>query len=281
MLPSPSELSYFLEVASTLNISRAAERLGISQPTLSVAIQRLEKSFGVPLLLRTKSGVKLTHAGQKLKVQAQSLVLEWERIRSDATREESELRGRYTIGCHPSVARYALPLVLPKLLQQNPNLEISLVHDLSRKITEDVISFKVDFGIVVNPVQHPDLIIKILGKDEVGLWTAAKPSPLQDLSSGSGVLIFEPDLIQSQNIVKQLGKKGMRFTRTVTSSNLEVITELVGAGVGIGILPGKVAKCHVGMPIKPYAKSSPKFHDVHCLIYRADVQKSKATRNGG
>src|SRR5688500_16984767 len=113
MMPSPSELQYFIEVAGTLNVSRAAERLGISQPTLSLAIQRLENSFGAPLLIRTKSGVKLTHAGQRLVTQARALVHEWEKIRGDALRDETEIRGRYIVGCHPSVALYSLPNFLP------------------------------------------------------------------------------------------------------------------------------------------------------------------------
>src|SRR5688500_618008 len=107
MIPSPSELHYFIEVSNTLNVSRAAERLGISQPTLSLAIQRLENNIGAPLLIRTKSGVKLTHAGQKLVTQARSLIHEWDKIRGDALKDEAEIRGRYTIGCHPSVALYS------------------------------------------------------------------------------------------------------------------------------------------------------------------------------
>src|SRR5450432_3815930 len=100
MLPSPSELHYFIEVTNTLNVSRAAERLGISQPTLSLAIRRLEANFGAPLLIRTKSGVQLTHMGQKLVAQARNLLHEWERIREDALRDETEIRGRYVLGCH-------------------------------------------------------------------------------------------------------------------------------------------------------------------------------------
>ena len=96
MLPSASELHYFLEVANTLNISRAAERLGVSQPTLSLAVQRLEANLGTAVLIRNKSGVKLTHVGQKFVSQARLLLLEWERIRAEASKGE---RGA---GGHPS-----------------------------------------------------------------------------------------------------------------------------------------------------------------------------------
>lgn len=278
MLPSPAELHYFIEVTNTLNVSRAAERLGISQPTLSLAIQRLESAFGAPLLIRTKSGVRLTHAGQKLVTQARTLLHEWDKIREDALRDENEIRGRYIIGCHPSVALYSLPSFVGKLLSENPSLEIKLVHDLSRRITEDVISFKVDFGIVVNPWQHPDLVIKPLCKDEVTLWVSKKPSELQDPYSGNGVLICDADLVQTQFILKQLSKRGMEFKRVMNSTSLEVITALVAANAGMGILPGRVATRIKAQGLKPFGKDSPFFQDRICLVYRADVQKSKASR---
>lgn len=278
MIPSSAELHYFIEVANTLNVSRAAERLGISQPTLSLAIQRLETSFGVPLLIRTKSGVKLTHAGSKLVLQARYLVSEWERIRADALKEETEIRGRYTFGCHPSVGLYSLPGIISPLLTDNPGLEIKLVHDLSRKITEDVISFKIDFGIVVNPTEHPDLIIKSLCKDEVTLWTHKNPSTLQEANQEKGVLICDPELIQTQSILKQLAKHGLEFKRVLTSPNLEVIASLVSTKAGVGILPGRVAQRIKGYGLVPFEKDAPKFQDKICLIFRADAQRSKANR---
>ncbi len=64
MIPSPTDLKYFMEVAQTQNVSRAAERLGISQPSLSLAIRRMEQSVGAPLLIRSKRGVTMTQAGK-------------------------------------------------------------------------------------------------------------------------------------------------------------------------------------------------------------------------
>ncbi len=278
-IPSSSELLYFIEVTNTLNVSRAAERLGISQPTLSLAIQRLEAGLGTPLLIRSKSGVKLTHAGQKFLGRARQLVHEWERLRDDTLKEEDEIRGRYVLGAHPSVALFAFPELVPVLLNEHPALDLKLTHDLSRKITEDIISFKTDFGLVVNPWKHPDLVIKPFAKDEVQLWTAKKPSKLQDLEGGTAVLICDPDLVQSQSILRQLSKAGINVNRVITSSNLEVVASLVAAGAGIGILPGRVAsRASDSNGLKLLDRGGPKFSDSHCLVYRADAQNSKASR---
>jgi DNA-binding transcriptional LysR family regulator len=278
MLPSFNDIRYFLEVATTGNISRASERLGISQPSLSLAIKRVEESLGVKLLLRNKNGVQLNQSGKKFSIEAKALLNQWEQIKSQTISSQEEVIGHYSIGCHPSVALYSLPYFMEDLLSNNPALDISLKHDLSRKITEAVISFQVDFGIVVNPVSHPDLVIKNLATDKVTLWTSSKPSINQDAKKGNGVLICDPDLLQTQSIFKKLDKKGFKFSRTITTKSLEVISALVSSRAGVGILPSRVALLDKKKALKPLSESSPFFNDKICLIYRADAQKTKAAK---
>lgn len=278
MLPNPAEIQYFLEVASTQNISRAAERLGITQPTLSLAIQRLENALGTPLLLRGKTGVKLTKAGSRFAAQAKVLLDQWERLRSDAISEETEVRGRVSVGCHPSVALYTLGVFVPKLLAQYPDLELAFHHDLSRRITERVISFEIDIGVVVNPVAHPDLRIVQLAKDEVTFWRGPGAFP-------KDVLISDPDLIQTQSLLakakKGVGVGDLHFKRLIPSSSLEVIAKLTASGAGVGILPTRVAKSEPSYKLKPLFEKgdkAPIFEDKICLIYRPDSQKGQAAR---
>ena len=267
MIPSPADLTYFIEVANTLNVSRAAERLAISQPSLSLAIKRLEKSVGAPLLARSKRGVTLTQAGKQLLNHARHLLQTWEGVRTQALASVNEIQGSYAIGCHPSVALNLLGDFLPQLLQDHPQLDITLRHDLSRKVAEEVVSHKADIGIVVNPVAHPDLVIHQLCQDEVTLWHAPK-------NANKSVLICDPDLLQSQSLLKKLKKAGMEFTRMVTSGNLEVIADLTAHGAGIGILPAKVAvRTRQKLSRVPRA---PVFYDEHCLIFRVENKNVKA-----
>lgn len=278
MMPSPSELRYFLEVAGTLNLSRAAERLGISQPALTLAIQRLEDSLGQPVLIRSKTGVRLTRTGTRLAGRVRLLLEQWERVKDEAEADAAEIRGTYSIGCHPSVALYSLPVFVGELMSEYPHLELKFHHDLSRKITEDVISCRIDFGLVINPPEHLDLVIKPLLSDEVAFWVGPKKNDLQDPESGKAVLICDQDLSQVQSLQKQVGKMGLKFARVVTSPNLEVIASLVASGAGIGILPARVAMRDPAMGLKPLTGKLPKFQDRCCLIYRADAHKSEASR---
>jgi len=278
ILPSFNDLTYFIEAAQTKNLSRAAERLGITQPSLSLAIKRLEDSLGVPLFIRSRKGVELTKAGKDLVGRGRILLLNWEQLRAEVVKKSSGVSGEYVIGCHPSVALYSLPSFLPKLIQGHPDLEVKLVHDLSRKITEKVISFEIDFGIVVNPVSHPELVIKQLCKDDVMFWTAAKPTTSQKIDQNTGVLLCDLNLTQVKKMMSDLQKKNMVFNRVIQSTNLEVIAEMVAAGVGIGILPTRVATRDAGHRLKPVKGSLPVFKDNICLVYRADTQKNQGSK---
>ena len=264
-----------MEVADTRNISRAAERLGITQPSLSSAVKRLEESLGTKLFTRSRSGVQMTKAGEELLAKGRLLLLNWEQLKSEINRRESAVTGQYVIGCHISVGLYTLPHFIPNLLLEYPELEIKLKHDLSRKITESVISYKVDFGIVVNPVKHPDLVIKEICTDEVSFWTAQKPTANQNLDSDQKVLVCDPELNQTQKLIADLEKKKIHFNRQIHSSSLEVITDLTLKGAGVGILPERVATRYPFFNLKPLDKNAPKFKDRICMIYRADSQKTK------
>ena len=273
MLPHPSEIQYFLEVANTLNISRAAERLGITQPTLSLAVQRLEQAIGTPLLLRGKTGVRLTKAGTRFALQGKALVDQWERMRAETLSEESEVKGRVSIGCHPAVAMYSVPHFVPELMAAHPELEMVFHHDLSRKICERVISFEIDIGIVVNPIEHPDLRIVQLCTDEVSAWRGTG-SYVKD------VLICDPNIMQTEAVLSKMKKLGdeWKFRRIIHSPNLDVVAKLTSIGAGIGILPSRVALREPSYKLKPVAEKGPVFYDKVCLVYRTDAQRGLAAK---
>ncbi len=269
MMPSAADLTYFLEVASSLNLSRAAERLGMSQPSLTLSIQRLEQVIGTPLLIRSKKGVMLTQGGKQLLIHARELLQRWEAVKGQALASTHEIQGNYTIGCHASVALYSLGGFLPELLEKHPKLEIKLQHDLSRKVTEAVVRMEADIGIAVNPIRHPDLVIRKLCDDEVTFWVGKGSRRVQDFHSGAGVLICDPELLQTQDLVKRLRKSGIQYGRILTSSSLEVITSLVAGGCGIGVIPARVAAAAALRGIYRVPEA-PVFRDEICLLYRVE-----------
>lgn len=263
MLASPSDIIYFLEVANTLNLSRAAERLGISQPSLSNAIMRLENTLGIKLLIRHKRGVHLTQAGKQLLNHARKLLQQWNELKTKTLASHQQIQGSYIIGCAPAIAKYTLPYVLPDLIKNHSKLEIQLKHDISRRITEEVISLTIDIGIVINPVKHPDLIIYKLFKDEVTLWQDNKKIKKLDAPP----LICDPELSQTQFILKQLKKQKFKIHRLLTSNNLDVVATMTASGCGIGILPRRVVMSTYPNKLQPLS-NTPIYDDEVCIVYR-------------
>lgn len=273
-----TDLNYFLKVAEAQNISRAADLIGITQPSLSTALKRLEVQVDAALLIRDRQGVHLTRAGEVLFRDGQKLLAECIRIQKDLKKQDNEVCGCYSIGCHPSVALYSLPMFLPSLAQQHGELEISLKHGLSREITDQVVRGQVDFGIVINPVPQNDLVLIKLGEDRVGFWRSTKKNPLNQMDSERTTLIYDPDLFQSQWLLRSLKSIKNKFNRFATSADLGVVTSLVAAGGGVGILPSRVVECYKLSRLVRFQDPWPIFKDKIFLIYRQDSQRNIAAK---
>ncbi len=259
-----TDLKYFIETARIKHVSHAAKRLGISQPALTHCIQRIENDVGLPLFIRTKKGVILTAAGLRLFEESERLLQQWEKVVKSVHDEVDQVGGLIRVGCHSAVAQYTLPPFLPKLLNQYPRIKIQLTHGLSRHMTESVVSSKLDVAIVVNPLHHPDLVIKELCKDIVTLWKTKN-------CLNKKVLIVEPDLLQTQYLLKKLNRS---FEQTLESSSLEVISQLLQAGTGYAILPKRVVDSFSIQGLIQ-VDEAPVFHDKICLIYKPEFKKTK------
>jgi DNA-binding transcriptional LysR family regulator len=258
MIDNLTDLKYFLEVAKTGNITRASERLGVTQPSITQALKRLEEKTGIILLERSRKGSSLTRQGEGLFKIGERMLLEWERDTRMIAQGQKEPMGRYSLGVHSSVAQYTLGEFLPPLLDKFPELEFNLIHDLSRKIAEQVISRECDLGLVINTIPHPDLVIHKLMTDEVTLF--------KHPAYKGNVLILDPALKQSQTLLKNI-RKVFDYKREIHSSSLEVIRNLCENKAGMAILPSRVAA--LSEKIRPVT-NAPSFKDELSLIYRVE-----------
>ncbi len=262
-----TDLKYFIEIVNTLHVSRAAERLGVTQPTLSHCLKRLEEEIGFELFLRSKKGLTLTAAGLRLSEQANELVAKWDDLLRVTQNEVESVSGMIRFGCHSAVAQYTLSKFMGAFLKKYPDIKIQFAHGLSRHMTEDVISGKLDIAFAVNPVAHPDLIIKEVTSDRVTLWKSRQ-------CVNNEVLMIEPSLLQTQDILRKLAKKGFVFKRVIESPSLEVIAQLVNSAVGCGIVPEKVMKAISDGSVIAL-KDAPEFSDRICLIYKHEFRRLK------
>ena len=262
MLPSPQDLQGFVQIVISKNITKAATVIGVTQPSLSQSLKRLEESVGEQLLIRSKSGVQLTKAGEKIYQNAKQLIEQWEQLKIEARQSRQEIKGTVKLGCHSSVGQYTLGLFLPRLLKKNPQIDFHLSHSLSRRVLDQLINYELDLALVINPVFHPDLRLHRLGKDKVRIWKAK--------NSNSDVLIFDPELMQAQHILKKLKQKKSSYSRFITSESLEVITQLCLEGAGAGIIPERVVKLYDVKKRLSFENSSPDYSDELFLASRVE-----------
>ena len=271
MLSTSTEIEYFVEVYQTRHISKAAIRLGVTQPTLTLSLQKLEGKLGTKLFHRTKQGVVPTEQGTLFYRKSHNLLDCWSEVHKGIQQSTSEIFGRFKVGCHQSVGAYTLPKFLDQIHEHAPGIEIELVHDFSRKITEGVVSYNIDIGFVVNPVRHPDLVLKKLGQDRVLLWKKRAASQIPER------IFADVNLIQMQDILEKTRSKEFKGWNLISTPSLELIRTLTLSGQGIGILPERVAKAD-GADLVPYDSSLPTYEDKIFLAYRKDVLSSKAGR---
>lgn len=271
MISTATEIEYFVEVYQTRHVSKAAIRLGVTQPTLTLSLQKLEEKLGTRLFHRTKQGVVPTEQGTLFYRKSHALLDCWTDVYRGIQQSTSEIQGRFKIGCHQSVGAYTLPKFLDQISKQAPSIEIELVHDLSRKITEGVVSYNLDLGFVVNPVRHPDLVLRKLGEDRVLFWKSRSAVQVPKK------IFADVNLIQMQDILRRTHSKELNGWSLISTSSLELIRTLTLRGQGIGILPERVAKAD-GADLVPYDSSLPTYEDKLFLAYRKDVLSSRAGR---
>ncbi|MGK0368016.1 MAG: DNA-binding transcriptional LysR family regulator [Thermoproteota archaeon] len=273
-LPSLYDISYFKGVADEKSFSGAAKKVGISQPSLSLAIKRLEENFGMNLFVRSKKGVELTKEGVFFYSKACGLLGQWDDIYNEVTKKKDELKGTFKFGVHTSIALYSLGEITAKLIKKYPELQLEFSHDSSRVVNDMVLKCELDFGIVVNPIRHPDLTIVKVFEDEVKFWKSKKLNTLNDMKSDELVLICDKDLSQSQDLLKKIGKN-VKIKRYITSNSLEVVAELTSQGMGVGIIPERVVNKFSGSKLNSIEKT-PVFKDEMYFVYRRDFIHSVA-----
>jgi len=270
MIASETEIAYFMELYELRHFTRAATKLRVSQSALTQSISKLEGKIGAILFYRSKKGCTPTPSGEVFFQEAQQLLENWTRLLSSVSHRQQALSGNFRVGCHPSLGVYALPRFLRVLSRKAPEIEISLVHDFSRNLSEKVIAHELDLAIVVNPVRHADLILHPISEDRICLWKAkATKSPPKRIFT---------DMSRAE-VQSFLGKHAARFRdwRVVESTSLELIRALVSEGLGVGVLPERVASVDA-KKLELMDESAPTLRDEVHVIYRSDALKTNSGR---
>lgn len=278
------QLRYFVAIAEAGTITGAARALSVSQPTITVAIQRLEEELKTTLFLRGRGGTVLTRTGEELLGHARDVFDTLERAERRIEGLEQDLVGSFVVGCHESLGAYFLPSFLHGFLHSAPTIDISLWNATSAEVTEAVVGRKVDFGIVVNPQPHASLVIVELFADAMDLFVEASKAPGQSEESAEsalemlrqGPLVFAGRVSQCQVLMDRLSAMRVLPSRQLSCGDLELVKSLGLAGVGVCLLPRRVAAYgHEGKLVRLHP-ALPFFPDTICLVYRSDGHRTRS-----
>lgn len=243
-------LRAFLETADTGALSRAARQLGLSQPSLTVQIQRLEKHLGATLFVRHGRGVGLTEAGKALYPRARRLLDEMRAAEDVVRREVSASGATLSVGAIPTIAPYVLPDALKRFRARHADARIALREDYSASLARLLLDGALDVVIAAQPYPFEHLDTESLGTDALLVAVPATHAAaragritLEQLRDAPAVTL-DPAHCLGEQVARFCSSHAVSPSVVCRSAQLATVLELVGAGVGVSIVPAVAASRH-------------------------------------
>jgi LysR family nitrogen assimilation transcriptional regulator len=190
------QLKYFVAVVDLGSLSKASERLSISQPSLSQQVAGMEASLGTPLLLRSSSGMRPTEAGKTLYRHARTILRQFEQMRGEVTRGDRSEEGQVAVGLPTSAAAVlAVPLFI-RLRERYPGIQLQLFESMSGYLIELLANGRLDMAVLFRDTETRGISVMPLRREELCVFGAAHvgdaQSPVCPLAALSGVPLVLP-----------------------------------------------------------------------------------------
>ena len=246
---TPAELRYVVALARERHFGRAAEACFVSQPTLSVAIRKLEEEFGVILFERGRTEVTVTPVGERIVEQARRALEEFEGVRRIARQAKDPLSGSLRIGAIYTVGPYLLPRLVPILHRKAPAMPLVIEENYTARLRERLVSGELDAVLVCLPFEEPGVVTLPLYDEPFVVmvpaehaWAGREAVMAADLSAetvlllGAGHCFRDQVLAACPSCVGPPAAEG-GLQKAVEGSSLETIRCMVASGMGITVLP--------------------------------------------
>lgn len=244
-----TELKYMIAVARERHFGRAAESCFVSQPTLSVAIRKLEEELGVVLFERGGGEVGITPIGQRIVEQAHKVLEEGANLREMARQAHDPLEGPLRVGVIHTVGPYLLPRLVPTQIAATPQMPLLLQESMTVHLLELLKQGEIDCAIVALPLPDAGLNVRPL-YDEPFLvamprqhaWASRTHIDAADLKSETMLLLGSGHCFRDQVLgvcpeMARFSGSGEGMQRTFEGSSLETIRHMVAAGIGVTVVP--------------------------------------------
>ncbi|MCK2088964.1 LysR substrate-binding domain-containing protein [Thauera aromatica] len=244
-----TDLRYLVALAHERHFGRAAEKCHVSQPTLSVAIKKVEDELGIQLFERSATEVKITETGRRIVAQAEKVLMEASQIQEIAAAGKDPLAGPLRVGVIYTIGPYLLPRLIPRVHQLAPKMPLIIQENYTARLAEalkrgelDVIVISLPFdeaGVVAQPVYDEPFRVLMPAEHPWTREARIDPGHLAEdqlLLLGAGNC-FREQVLEVCPSCRNVG--GLQ--RTLEGSSLETIRHMVATGLGVTVLPSSAA----------------------------------------
>lgn len=268
------DLEYLIALADTKHFRKAADNCGVSQPTLSGQIRKLEDELGTILLERTSRKVLFTQAGLTLVEQAKAVLREVKVLREMASNQGKEMSGPLHIGVIPTLGPYISPIILPALKARYPELDLYIYEIQTSTLVEQLESGQLDCGIVALGKESEPFIEVPIFREKMLLaissshpWAAQNCLDLQWLRDKEMLMLDDGHCLRTHTMDYCLSI-GAKENKRIKANSLETLRNMVAAGVGMAFMPALAAQVSSKENIRYLEFTEPEPYRAIGLIYR-------------
>ncbi|MEK6782216.1 MAG: LysR substrate-binding domain-containing protein [Bacteroidota bacterium] len=239
-----TQLEYIVALDTNRHFVQASEKCFITQPTLSMQIQKLEEELGVKIFDRTKQPVIPTEVGTHLIAQARIILREANRIQHIIHDQKDSMTGELRIGIIPTLAPYLLPPLYKHMHEKYPQLHLIIKETITEEVISELKSNRLDCGLVVTPLKDPSIKEDILFYEELFVYVSKKNALYDkkyvlanEIDPDQLWLLEEGHCFRSQilNLCELRQRSDFHFK--YETGNIETLKRMVDKSDGITILP--------------------------------------------
>ncbi|WP_379134616.1 LysR family transcriptional regulator [Paenibacillus sp. sgz500958] len=236
-------LKYILEVANLHNITKAAEKLHLTQPTLSKMVKNMEDELGVTLFDRSGKYVKLTDAGMAAMEQIKLIITAVDNLHMTLDDISNLKTGTIKIGLPPVISSVFVPKIVTPFQKKYPNITFELIEEGSKNVENMVLEGSIDLGAVLLPVREGSFGIKPFVRENLAIvvhkshpLAAQEEISLSDLQD-EPLILFAKGFAMRQHIIDACYGAGFEAKIAYESAQWDLLVELVSANLGTAFLP--------------------------------------------
>lgn len=244
-----TELKYIVAVAREKHFGHAAEACFVAQPTLSVAIKKLEDELGVTIFERGGTEVSTTPLGAQIVAQAERVLEQTAAIKEIAKQNKDPLAGSFRLGVIYTIGPYLLPTLVKTMIRQVPQMPLVLQENFTVKLMELLRQGELDAAIMALPLPDQGLMTQALYDEPFVVamprehaWAERKAISAEELKSETMLLLgnghcFRDQVLEVCPEMARFSTTGDGIARTFEGSSLETIRHMVASGIGLTVLP--------------------------------------------